>query len=338
MSIVTVVLGAGASRGVSYSHLRELPSPLDSDYFDLLQRLQPQAEEREAIDFVLKQVAELPPDFGRSMERTFYTLHLQSFLRRKVSGSTDKSSEARIVGAFAQATEALLQESHGESTCDYHKEIVRRLTGDDAVLSFNYDLVIERALRPFAEAVAIAFGGSIYCFEGSRNEPIPIPKIIKLHGSSNWQLRKGRFSTGQSWTDLDKGPSQARRNSKEKDFPMFQPFWDRNFEYRRWLHLWREAHLQLLRTDVLLVWGASLSPTDVEARELFSISVGESGVNIKLCVIDPSPSTRQRWRDLYPRAQFWEYDRISKFLTDPPSWWSQIVISKAYHKIEHGNG
>jgi CHASE2 domain-containing sensor protein len=38
---IALVLGAGASRAVSYAHLGQVPSPLDSDFFDLLQRLNP---------------------------------------------------------------------------------------------------------------------------------------------------------------------------------------------------------------------------------------------------------------------------------------------------------
>jgi hypothetical protein len=47
-----VVLGAGASRSVSYAHEREQPSPLDSDFFDLLNRLEPHTEDIAAVQFV----------------------------------------------------------------------------------------------------------------------------------------------------------------------------------------------------------------------------------------------------------------------------------------------
>ena len=323
MERVTVVLGAGASRGVKYAHLGQFPSPLDGDYFDLLQRLKPNEKDLEAVNFVLKQASLLPPDFRRSMERTFYTLHLRSLLRRKLSGSPDKSEEARIVGSFAHATEALLRESHGKLTCDYHRELVMRLKGDDAIISFNYDLVIDRALRPFAEGSKVEFGGQIYCFEGSPEKPLPIPRIIKLHGSSNWRLTQDGFSTGNSWTDFDDRPWYLRQKLKGTEFPIFLPFWDKDIEDGPWLHLWKRAHFRLQGTAVVLVWGYSLPPTDVKARELFSISVAESGANIKLCVIAPSSSTRQRWRDLYPRAQFWEYERITQFIDYPPPWWSE---------------
>src|SRR5262249_21654814 len=40
----TFVFGAGASRAVSYGRSTDMLSPLDRDFFDLLQRLQPQSD------------------------------------------------------------------------------------------------------------------------------------------------------------------------------------------------------------------------------------------------------------------------------------------------------
>ena len=57
---LSVILGAGASRSVHYRKGR-LPSPLDKDFFELLQRLRPsykgkrlQREVEEARDYVVK--------------------------------------------------------------------------------------------------------------------------------------------------------------------------------------------------------------------------------------------------------------------------------------------
>src|SRR5271165_5102998 len=322
MACVTLVLGAGASRGVTYAHLGNFPSPLDKDFFDLLQRLQPHEKDREAVQFVLEEASSLPAEFRSSMERTFYTLHLRAYLRRKFLDTSDKSEEIKVVRCFEHAIEALLRASHGKLKCDHHEKLVRCLKPSDAVISFNYDLVVERALRPVAEEKGIPFGGHIYGFDVGTSDGHRAPKILKLHGSSNWRLDEGGFSTGRSWKDFDRRPGYLRHTGTGTQFPIFLPFWDKNIEKGPWLDLWRMAYLQLRRSDVLLIWGYSLPPTDVKARELFAISVRDSGRGVKLCVIDLASSTRQRWRDLYPRAQFWEYQNISDFFSYPPSWWS----------------
>jgi TFIIF-interacting CTD phosphatase-like protein len=61
------------------------PSPLDSDFFDLLQRLEPAQEDLEAVQSVLEQVSSLPQECWRSMERAFYTLHLRPYLAEKLT-------------------------------------------------------------------------------------------------------------------------------------------------------------------------------------------------------------------------------------------------------------
>jgi hypothetical protein len=82
---VAVVLGAGASRGVSYARQRDIPSPLDRDFFDLLQRFDPDEKDEECVERTLRWAQQLPDEYWRSMERSFYTLHLKAYLLRKLN-------------------------------------------------------------------------------------------------------------------------------------------------------------------------------------------------------------------------------------------------------------
>src|ERR1700726_1242520 len=92
---VTFVLGAGA-RAVSYARRTDVASPLDRDFFDLLQRLQAKEKDDVAVRWVLGKILTLPFEYRRSLERAFYTLHLRSYLQRKLSG-TDESEEEAVV-------------------------------------------------------------------------------------------------------------------------------------------------------------------------------------------------------------------------------------------------
>jgi hypothetical protein len=109
----------------------------------------------------------------------------------------------------------------------------------------------------------------------------------------------------------------------DDEFPILLPFWDKEVENDTWLPLWKEAYLHLQNCDKIIVWGYSLPPTDIKARELFSLAVRERGESTKLCVIDPSEATRQRWRELYPLAQYWPYGSVQEFLESPPQWWKE---------------
>jgi len=317
----TFVLGAGASRSVSYARATNVPSPLDRDFFDLLQRLEPQEKDEGAVGWVLERMSTLPFDYRRSLERAFYTLHLRSYLHRKLA-RTDETEEKAVVGNFARAVVALLRKAHGTHTCESHAYLLQGLGGNDAVISFNYDLVVERALRKHADTNEIPFTPAMYRLKSGDRAVPNFPAILKLHGSVNWDLADGQFRvrTG-SWDDFGNAPGYRGYSGDGTRFPIFLPFWDKQVTHGPWLTPWRGAYQQLRQTKYIIVWGFSLSPTDVKARELFSISIADGGVNRRLCVIDPSQGTRDRWRELLPNAQYWEYENFRAFKSAAPPWW-----------------
>jgi hypothetical protein len=325
----TFVLGAGASRGVSYSDEMPILSPVDSDFFDLLQRVEAGSNDAPAIASVIKQVQELPYGHWRSMERSFYTLHQQKFLRDKLEGVSDRS-DWEFIKDFARCVQVVLRKAHDTKTCAHHNTLFQRLSGSDSIVSFNYDLVAERALRVSAESRHLPFSETLYGF-GDGLPSVELPMIFKLHGSSNWRIEtveaSGRSLAAyeisvrtKQWTDFDDAPNYVGHRGKGSTFPIFLPFWDKRIEEDPWLTIWRTAFERLRSTAVLVVWGYSLAPTDIKARHLFELALSKK--EIYLCVIDVAADTRQRWRDLLPQAKFYPYDSIERFFAAPPAWWS----------------
>jgi hypothetical protein len=320
-----VVLGAGASRSVSYAHKGGCPSPLDSDFFDLLQRLRPAEEDKEAVKSVLRLVSSLPHDCWRSMERAFYTLHLRAYMAEKLTGHVQQLSDSQVVAEFARCVQALLRKAHGTNKCQNHYQILRRLHKPDTIISFNYDLVPARAIRRIADARSVEFGSHLYGLDDG--PPISdLPLILKLHGSSNWRMKqKGGEDCievrTQAWGDLDPKPGYRGHLGEGVTFPIFLPFWEKRIEKGPWLPIWQTAFARLQQSDRLIVWGYSLPPTDVKAQHLFAIALSRKPVS--LCVIDPSAETRIRWRELLPKAKYWEYENVKDFLTQPPLWWAK---------------
>jgi hypothetical protein len=205
---VSVVLGAGASRAVSYAD-RCFPSPLDRDFFDLLQRFRPryrnkafQRKVEEAGNFIVEKA--LMFDDGRlvdSMERIFYTLHQNAVLHHKLFPQEFTSNpDDDLQTKFTIATQALLRSAHGTRACRHHVKLFRPLRGADAILTFNYDLVAERALRSLYERKA-EFGVWLYGV-GPRQDDMPT--LHKLHGSVNWEVGENKEiqPRQKSWSDF----------------------------------------------------------------------------------------------------------------------------------------
>lgn len=324
---IAIVLGAGASRGVSYERTSEMKSPLDRDFFDLLQRLDPQPDDKESVAKTLRWARGLPQEYWRSMERTFYTLHLNAYLRGKfglfvVDDEDVPSDDEEFVHSFVNATGSLLRAAHVKKTCEFHKKLFEHLNSHDVVISFNYDLVIERALKAVSRFSSVPFGGWLYGFQPAPSKWCG-PLVLKMHGSFNWEMpeeRSGKFTVHtQGWPDLERAPGFRRFKRNGTKYPIFLPFWDKRIESSPWIDIWNGAFESLSKADSVVVWGYSLPATDVKAQVAFQLALGDHSFN--LCVVNPSMDARDRWRMLFPDARFWEFERIDQFMDRAPSWW-----------------
>ena len=94
-----------------------------------------------------------------------------------------------------------------------------------------------------------------------------LPVLLKLHGSSNWQLqypsstqKPAKFLVRtRLWADFDKAPGYTRIATRETTaFPIFLPFWDKRIEEEPWIDVWKQALTKLTEANNLVVWGYSL--------------------------------------------------------------------------------
>jgi hypothetical protein len=145
----SLVIGAGASRDVLYGEPMEIESPLDADFFDLLRKVTPRDVDKEAVSRVLHLVQQLPYECWRSLERAFYTLHLHELVAATI-GDGSIVRVGRLVEQFTICIETTLRADHGTAISGRHDYMFRQMSGDDGVLSFNYDFVAERALSDSA--------------------------------------------------------------------------------------------------------------------------------------------------------------------------------------------
>ena len=324
---VILVLGAGASRGVSYARKASIPSPLDRDYFDLLQRFEHSTKDDGAVSAVLQWAQELPFEYWRSMEQCFYTLQSRSYLARKLSVHGSFPTDAEVITAFVNATGALLRAAHGMQSCSHHAALLEKLTKRDAVCTFNYDLVPERALKTVAQAGSVDFGPWVYGWKLDTAPPgWNAPALLKLHGSFSWDVPtpgdKYFPIAIESWDDLEDYPRYRRFKTESTRFPIFLPFWDKRVEEAPWRTVWRSALNRITKCTNLIVWGYSLPRTDLKAYQLFVLARPNL---TNLCVIDPNTETRDKWRKIFLKARFFEYSSADAFLKSPPDWWQAIT-------------
>lgn len=345
---ITVILGAGASRDVSYATGLtrsagdpgpSMPSPLDSDFFDLLQRLEARTGPGAAKDSMRRIVKKVVNSKGeplwQSMEKMFYSLHVRAVLDYTLfHAAKGPDSGHKLIEDFLASIRALLGEAHGTRACENHQFLFQELYHPDAVLTFNYDFVAERALAdrfcsgPLA-GTTTPFGDWFYGLgERTENAPSEILALYKLHGSLNWSLEEdengetqnGRKQWPGTWAQFAPELVYTRidrdeyRRDKHWRPPVLLPYWEKRVEKGLWPKLWKGAAQQLRQTDVLIIWGYSLPTTDLKARELLTLAFERREAKLaKVVVIDPSKETQERWRRTFVRKIFFRFPNFDEF-------------------------
>jgi hypothetical protein len=191
----TIILGAGASRAVNYADRVRMLSPLDGEFYDLLQRLGVplDPEDAAAVGDILSRARE--GDLWESMERMFYTLDLRCSMKDMLFSNGPGAKRAdEFRKSFARSVQVLLKAAHAPNTmeeCQHHEDLFEPLGGGDAIITFNYDLVAESALR---KKLSVAIPGErikfpewLYGFSDRPDSGKDCPRLYKLHGSVNWE-------------------------------------------------------------------------------------------------------------------------------------------------------
>lgn len=147
VSPAVVILGAGASRGASFTGQDAggpLP-PLDADFFHQLERLPHRSRrQRRLLEFV-------EAEFGssaRSMENVFSQLMASdeiSSLPQRRRGPHLQGYRRAAEDFYVSLTE-LLETTCAGKICLHHNAVVERLKARDAIISFNYDCLIDSSL------------------------------------------------------------------------------------------------------------------------------------------------------------------------------------------------
>jgi hypothetical protein len=86
-------------------------------------------------------------------------MRLRFYRQKTLRPSNHASVSKQVVTNVALAVQSVLREAQGRRICSHHKEPLTSMCGGNRVTSFNYESVVERALRPIAEKT----GRAVWC-------------------------------------------------------------------------------------------------------------------------------------------------------------------------------
>jgi hypothetical protein len=310
------VLGAGATRGASFVNPAKNPClpPLDADFYAQLQRIQ-NSKHEQTIKAVIEDTVELfGINFQVTMETVFTTLeHTARMIETTGENRDFKRSELdkkkeRLKQAIAAALEESLcgggQQIGGE--CSHHQALVSAMTHKDAIISFNYDCLIDETLRKCGNQkwnprYGYGFnlgkrGANLKGDENwSPNQPAGKHQTItlyKLHGSLHFVVQGIRVK-------LKNRPYTKQHDDLQ--FTIIPPESYKRYDEGVFKNLWKQAGQALHSAQTLVVIGYSFPITDSHSNALFRISVKREGFK-SLVIVNPDREARRRTREVLKRG------------------------------------
>jgi len=204
-----------------------------------------------------------------------------------------------------------------------YERLAKLLRPGDKVITFNYDMAIERALR----ASGLWSVGSGYGFTIESDEPNTSVEVLKLHGSTNWRAllfegkkRGGGIVHGNSLgyrpvlfyrADLEYlhyetfVDPQCRGLTSAATLPaIILPALPKRFYFETtfgtewdgfWADLWKQASRATEAADELTIIGYSLPVADEAARGLL-LNRRNASVKLSICCGETTPSIANEFR------------------------------------------
>lgn len=314
---VVLVLGAGATRCEMGSPAPHRAPPLDGDFLQCAQAVSPGSFNQLSAAFSAYWGTAPPkPLKYHGMEELFAGAFLET---RRWVGTTKRGKEAtKVFDQMLACLRLTIQKTTSIAYPDKHYRFIHGLNpgaeGSLTVLSFNYDVLCDRALR---------WGGQNGDWSwdyrdgyGFRPDNASQPKqasgihLLKPHGSLNWLVARKKTRQAaipeKELPYIPAPPSNPKaiswgRNQRIRGhqpgafvFPSLIPpvFEKSTFLAKHYREIWEAADSALQKATLVVVWGYSMPPADFHAVRLFQRAARVA--RPRLIVINPDPNALGR--------------------------------------------
>ncbi len=205
----------------------------------------------------------------------------------------------------------------------HHERLAQAMAKGDAVISFNYDLIIDRALQKSGKFTPLGYHLGFRHEISSTSETLkPFTcnevsdvSLLKLHGSLNWLCSADEKDSDIVYlcdgfsVRLDRDawgpPSYAYKDGARVWLKVFVvppssdkgKVWGKHGKTLR--PLWEKAGGILRNCDRVVIVGYSLREADYQSRWLFRRFLCEGNKARRICIVNASPQDRCRLREFF---------------------------------------
>ncbi len=333
------ILGAGATRGAVKHVLvnkKRLRAPLNWDFFRVAStyaraegKNSPTARRLRRIERAFED--EIPFDRVPTMEEAFSLLYTAKDLPEIYKTGPGRKPAAGFrqeIEDFLRLTSSILTTlDRLAPTPTGYDRLAGKLSGDDVVITLNYDTMLDSALVRKGWDPRKGYrltGGS------SKIKWLPTPteetadvanvSLLKLHGSENWFVRGSYSDLGRVFDNKPVRITPPRGSDIDGHIrQIVPPLYGKLFRHAHWRKLWSEAFQALCGAEVLVIVGCSLIDTDFHLRALVgrvARSRKKSDRRIKRLILVGDVKARRKWSRAL-RARFVsksEHKTLERFL------------------------
>ena len=198
-----VILGAGASKSYDLSKTG-VKMPVALDFFETFRKLDISENPWVLIGHIINYIGERNNtdkleflNFSEDIEELHTEIQEKLYLSLKRGEFFSRPHDIQLLKAFYELIflfANVINEVQNGDISSPHKNLAKQLSEHDTILTFNWDTLMDRALKKetswntktgyFIQPSAIYNDKWIYTDEVPKEENFP--KLLKLHGSSNW--------------------------------------------------------------------------------------------------------------------------------------------------------
>lgn len=307
-----VILGAGASRGASCFENLWASAPLDTDFFEQVERLRNTSDGKslgKLVEFARK-------EFGTDLPRMelFFT-QVESLSAFHDSLKIDRGPRVRqyeqVLAHFTSDLATVFRclrslSGNADLRCDYHDCLAGSLRAGDTVLSFNYDSIIDESLKAMCGkswdaskgyGVDVSKGDDRWHDHSGRGKKAKHSiKLLKLHGSLNWDR-----SNANNAVELRDDPyADVDRFDRE----VVPPVWNKGIgEDGIYPNVWKQARSSLREGPILVLIGYSIPDTDLLSQSLLRVATSEGNKRLShLVIVNPDSAARAKTKQVLRQA------------------------------------
>jgi hypothetical protein len=245
-----------------------------------------------------------------------------------------EQSIAIILGESLTQVKSKGQGSYDLKVCKWHDKLVAELAEKgDAIISFNYDCVIDDSLRRHGggkwnphygyglklKPSGPALKGEAYWTpehpsKPERNDTI---KVHKVHGSLHFKKE------GNEYEMKNRPYANPHAKTGNMKFKIIAPESSKSYEDGNFGVIMKNAYQSLRKATRVIVIGYSLPLSDQHAESLFRFGIKKNALDA-LVIVNPDKSARSRIRSaiqngLKPSTRVLSFDYLEEFVQAEPA-------------------